>query len=309
MSTSITNVWRCEDHTLSSLFLLAQSWKKELKVLAKKTYLDFLAQDSTHHIDMLVLNRAGLLEMDEYEALTQKSLSAFDFVMETLTLLRKEPGPSHPHALNFGTELVFFQDSNQTPLVMYYCQNAEISDFLNKKLNNLGQSFEYWNNTDTPDEISQDEWDARGEVWNEIFEDSSIPSEVGLVVKLLPDYYSPGIPSVDELEKNQPSFESRVKDKLKSLACEKMMKEDIEKNSSHTKSELTWFAAFQKFKKGQWKDDSRLEDKIRKALWPTIPAEAYKAKDLTPFYAQFEKISLNTHLAINQAKGPSKVRI
>lgn len=46
------------------------------------------------------------------------------------------------------------------------------------------RDFSYWNNTDRPDELTSSQWARRKKVWDEIFTDSSIPSEVGVNINL-----------------------------------------------------------------------------------------------------------------------------
>ncbi len=46
------------------------------------------------------------------------------------------------------------------------------------------RDFSYWNNTDRPDELTSSQWAQRKKVWDEIFVDSSVPSEVGVNINL-----------------------------------------------------------------------------------------------------------------------------
>jgi hypothetical protein len=44
--------------------------------------------------------------------------------------------------------------------------------------------FGYWNNTDQPDEISDEEWEARGKIWDEILPGAGIPSMNGFTIAI-----------------------------------------------------------------------------------------------------------------------------
>lgn len=57
----------------------------------------------------------------------------------------------------------------------------EIRAVFHEKLKNLGfDEYEYWDNADRPDDVSELEWLERKKLWDEIFESSSIPLEHGL---------------------------------------------------------------------------------------------------------------------------------
>lgn len=44
--------------------------------------------------------------------------------------------------------------------------------------------FGYWNNTDGPENISEEAWKARGELWDELLGESGIPSMAGLSIEV-----------------------------------------------------------------------------------------------------------------------------
>lgn len=68
-------------------------------------------------------------------------------------------------------------------------------------------NFEYWNNTDRPDELTEEEWEERSEIWDAILEDPR-PNHNGVVFELDPKN---GIPNVDLIIKHEfPDYPSRV---------------------------------------------------------------------------------------------------
>lgn len=59
--------------------------------------------------------------------------------------------------------------------------SSEIRSAFHRRLKKLGfDEYEYWDNTDRPDDVSDLEWLERKKLWDEIFESSSIPLEHGL---------------------------------------------------------------------------------------------------------------------------------
>ena len=47
------------------------------------------------------------------------------------------------------------------------------------------KDFHYQNQSDQPEEISEDEWDFREEVWDDIFNENFKPTEVGLLFEMI----------------------------------------------------------------------------------------------------------------------------
>ncbi len=62
-----------------------------------------------------------------------------------------------------------------------FCPIYEIKEKVDIYFKNMDgiSSFEYWNNTDKPDEISQREWNKREKIWDSILEGSSSKKQVG----------------------------------------------------------------------------------------------------------------------------------
>ncbi len=48
--------------------------------------------------------------------------------------------------------------------------------------------FHYQNQTDRPEEISEEDWEHRKEVWDRLFMGSSVPAETGLMLNLFPSF-------------------------------------------------------------------------------------------------------------------------
>lgn len=68
------------------------------------------------------------------------------------------------------------------------------------------EDFSYWNDTDMPIELNDDEWSLRRDVWGNIFSKSFIPSDVGMTIKLTgpdPDiFYSEVMPAPKDVLNN-----------------------------------------------------------------------------------------------------------
>lgn len=77
------------------------------------------------------------------------------------------------------------------------------------------ERFPYWNNTDRPNEVSEEDWAARGHLWHELLPGSGVPAECGLSRKLSPVSVIPGVKEVvafwHQHPQAVPSFSERIR--------------------------------------------------------------------------------------------------
>lgn len=95
---------------------------------------------------------------------------------------------------DFDDAIVFFPLSNEETLLLVYGNTlVEVFEKLEKSRKKKDINFKkqfnfkyygYQNSGDKPIKVSQKEWDNRKKDWNFIFKDSTIPSNVGIVVEL-----------------------------------------------------------------------------------------------------------------------------
>lgn len=69
--------------------------------------------------------------------------------------------------------------------------------------------YAYWNNTDQPDGITDEEWDARGRAWDKALGDDGIPALSGFSITLVPASDFPRV-SLNAVKANPPSDECRL---------------------------------------------------------------------------------------------------
>ncbi len=66
---------------------------------------------------------------------------------------------------------------------------TESSKWFRKWLKMPGVSeYGYWNNTDPPDDVSEEEWENRGKVWNEVLGSSGVPATSGFTIDIHDPY-------------------------------------------------------------------------------------------------------------------------
>lgn len=77
------------------------------------------------------------------------------------------------------------------------------------------ERFAYWNNTDRPDDVTEEDWGARRRLWHALLPGSGVPAECGLSRKLSPVTVMPSVKEVVEFwhhhPKVTPSFADRIR--------------------------------------------------------------------------------------------------
>lgn len=77
------------------------------------------------------------------------------------------------------------------------------------------ERFAYWNNTDRPDDVSEEDWAARGRLWDTLLPGSGVPAEHGFTRRLSPVCVMPSVEAaVTSWHQNPacvPSFDERVR--------------------------------------------------------------------------------------------------
>jgi hypothetical protein len=112
------------------------------------------------------------------------------------------------HAVDTDFQIVVFPYQDKF-LGIVYTENGK---WFKQWLSMPGVSeYGYWNNTDQPDNISDEEWEVRSEVWDEVLGDLGIPSMVGFTIDIH-DPFGPGF-----IKKEEFLTKDGVNDSIKKL--------------------------------------------------------------------------------------------
>jgi hypothetical protein len=65
----------------------------------------------------------------------------------------------------------------------YFCDYRPVIDWL--EIQDFFEDFAYWNNTDEPEDITHEEWEFRGQIWDDLLPYNAVPAECGLNIKLI----------------------------------------------------------------------------------------------------------------------------
>jgi hypothetical protein len=85
--------------------------------------------------------------------------------------------------------------------------------------------FEYWNNEDKPNNITQEHWDSRGKIWHTVLQSTE------LQWALYPDKTQQTYVNKEEIIKNQPTYEQRLHKHTQRLVTDRKYAELVKENS------------------------------------------------------------------------------
>jgi len=125
------------------------------------------------------------------------------------------------------------------------------------------RKYGYWNNTEQPEGVTDEEWALRRDQW-----DSVVDKGPGFIFVFCDYDDQPGPPMSDEVVKNFPSFESRVKNRVHALAVEEKFPGGEVKEGSPFITILDWYESEERKQAVE-----RLTPIVEQALPREIPRE------------------------------------
>ena len=150
-----------------------------IKEQAKKNSNDYLMNDGGRIVHLMVKNKI----IDNFEDIFTKEFTSDDYwnvdrlITESLDSRwrdRMEPN------FNFNVCVIPWTDGNVYGI--YYDDDIEENRAL---LNDIADEYHYQNQTDQPDDIDDEEWSERRDVWNEIFDKYCSPNDAGFIYEIV----------------------------------------------------------------------------------------------------------------------------
>lgn len=203
MSTKIYNGLKLNISNINEL-------KKELVEFNTKTLMPFYKKEYSKMIAALL---TGKVDSARY-----KNKDNIDFkisIEETYHEIYKDVRDRTKEVLktnrrdveiDFDFNIVILPIENKTLAIVYSEQNSFVELFKGLP---FVEEYGYWDNSDKPDEISEEDWQTRNKDWNEVFKDSSIPSKCGFTFKLIEGIEE--YPDLNEVLSSIPNIEKRTK--------------------------------------------------------------------------------------------------
>ena len=150
-----------------------------IKEQAKKNSNNNLMNDGGRIVHLMVKNKI----IDNFEDIFTKEFTSDDYWnvdrLITASLDSRWRDRMEPN-FNFNVCVIPWTDGNVYGI--YYDDDIEENRAL---LNDIADEYHYQNQTDQPDDIDDEEWQERSEVWNDIYDKYCSPNDAGFIYKIV----------------------------------------------------------------------------------------------------------------------------
>lgn len=200
MSIKIYDGFLIKASSLQEITSILKDFKSEALVYAKKKAQQYIAKNVFHNIDEhLFMQKDG------------SAPSYADFVLQTVEKLNlQESTNSRSPSIDYSFHIsVAPLDESNCLAIPFFEHCHDYSELLASMPWHI--PYGYWNNTDRPDDIDQDEWDTRLQNWTKILSPEWVPSETMFSFTIVPDnFILSAFRSSKELVPHAPSDEERI---------------------------------------------------------------------------------------------------
>lgn len=213
MSIKIYNGYKLPNWNLQELYVFSKALRKEVRELSKKLATKKMAQKCIGFFDYMFLpdhHKELFPDIKDYiEKGNNKSGSALFLAYQKMMEHEFEIQVNHKKIpeYDFSFDLTVFP-SKDGILAMLFAEHKAYVDMF-KSIEGI-ELYPYWDNTDKPENITQEEWDKRRDEWLEAIGETGVPSLEGLTITCytsLPFIEAKEV--VDYINENI-SFETRV---------------------------------------------------------------------------------------------------
>lgn len=167
MSMTIYTGFKLKANTIEEAYEIAEDFRLKANEIAEEETIKWIAREAAHLFDEATL--AG----QEPELTRKVSEARYDFMRTSSEQDRKQSRDFS--GVDMTSEIVIFP-TDKGIVGILYTENSKIEDAW-KSLPEV-EDFSYWNNSDHPEDVLDEEWEERSRVWNKVFESrrGSIPS-------------------------------------------------------------------------------------------------------------------------------------
>ena len=179
MSTTVYN--GCKFPEGSDLLDIIQRFNEarpQAIALADRILQKQITAQAINRLDRLIVQATGAAandsseRPDEYTSFSDILSKCFQRTLER----RKSPDSSHHSDIDTAASIVVIPHA--TGLYgIFRCNNDEMLGYMKATLG--FEDYGWWNNTDEPEGVTEDEWEARGKIWNEILDNEHYVSYLG----------------------------------------------------------------------------------------------------------------------------------
>lgn len=193
MSTKIYNGLRFKDTDLLTIFGHIERWRAKYDAMRADMAASFFANTITEYID-------GWHEKEDDTCPLSFAWGQFNDRRKVVRVERRSDW-----AVDYGFEIGIYPYKGQVYCLVFTERNEALKAF---KEMGFVEDYGYWDNTDQPDGVSDEEWAKRECVWEGIVRGYTFEN-IGLTASCHTDYI--GSPEDEHILKRVPSLEKRVK--------------------------------------------------------------------------------------------------
>lgn len=228
MSTKIYNGYVLPKQSMEELLVFCKDMGNRMKEKKQNIIIKTLATMIIHMLDSTSAGLADKVKLGEKalgKSLYGNALESLRSRIDKRNKFERDP------QFDFGCNIMLFPMEDKV-LCLLYCEHSELEKIWNENV----QEYHYQNQTDKPDEISNEEWEQRRKDWNEALggDGWGRPIDNGFKFTFTDEEVSYPYPVIEEVIAELPSFEERlaeiskekyVSDYIKSKTKEKSKQE------------------------------------------------------------------------------------
>lgn len=200
MSTKIYNGFQItKGKTLLSLQKNFNEFREKVREIAEEKTCRYLANHATFLMDSVAFSDTPDNSRDSY--LVQAHVALMEEQREVRRSQQRNP------AVDFQCEVTIHPVNKDTVLGIIFSEQKDIIDSL--LANDWVEEFGYYDNADKPEDISEEDWTARGALWEEALGDKS-PALSGFTITCSDVNGGIFAPKIERILEFLPSFEERV---------------------------------------------------------------------------------------------------
>jgi len=222
MSLKIYTGFKLKTNDMLELHRELMKFRDELGVEVEKKQINYFARECSILLDAVAVGARKLKKTDSIISIVYHK--HFDKMEEV-----NKKDIRHPD-VDFSFSLSILPTENDELVGIVYTEQQEFLDKWFEKP--FVEEYMYWNNTDAPDHVTEEDWKARGDVWSKVLEPfNGIPAMLGFNVDCVPKYIGP--PQIPDIVSNFPSFEDRASRIAEDVLFEEMhRKETLDANTA-----------------------------------------------------------------------------
>lgn len=261
MSTKIYNGFRFQTNNLWRIFEAIEEFREEIAPQAQHRMRDRLAELCVGWMDRRLV---GLKTPDDptNRALQMGWMKLVDRIQEVEQAGKRDPEIDFAFQLNIypvqGTILGIYH-SEQDWMAEKWTQQAIV------------ESYPYWNNTDPPKDVSEQEWNHRRQLWNQALDRIEEGRPAGLQAECVDTRGIADPSEVEELVEHVPTLDARLEKVAKERLLQNMMQQAQQEGRAKTQKVMEFMHEYREWIRSE--EGQKQLQQQKKTLQGQIPAE------------------------------------